>query len=99
MMKTLQTIKLPEPWYRSEVSLEEAIQERRSERRYNDLPLEMNQIGQLCWAAQGKTSSQGFRSSPSAGALETTLGKAIEIKFTSRNVKNVSTIATETVSE
>ena len=69
MMKTLQTIKLPEPWYRSEVSLEEAIQELRSERRYNDLPLEMNQIGQLCWAAQGKTSSRGFRSAPSAGAL------------------------------
>ena len=70
MVKTSdQIIKLPAPWYHSEVSVEEAMKERRSNRRYQDLPLQINQVGQLCWAAQGITSSRGFRTAPSAGAL------------------------------
>lgn len=69
MTESKQIIKLPEPWYQSEVSVEEAIRERRSKRLFEELPLQLNQVGQLCWAAQGITSSRGFRAAPSAGAL------------------------------
>jgi len=61
---------LPEPKLKSEVSLEEALNSRRSARQYKPLDLEMEDISQLLWAAQGVTEeSAGFRTAPSAGAL------------------------------
>lgn len=63
-------IKLPGPKKTGEVSLEEAIQKRRSRRDFTDQPLTLAQISQILWAGQGITDeSTGFRSAPSAGAL------------------------------
>ncbi len=42
---------------------------RRSVRQFQSRDLTAGEIGQLLWAGQGKTSPQGFRTAPSAGAL------------------------------
>jgi SagB-type dehydrogenase family enzyme len=63
-------IKLPEPKYDNNTSVEQALLERRSVREYKDEPLTLNEVSQLLWAAQGITNSRrGFRAAPSAGAL------------------------------
>lgn len=62
-------IPLPSPETQSEVSVEQAIAERRSARDFTGQALEIDSVGQLLWAAQGVTSSQGRRTAPSAGAL------------------------------
>ena len=63
-------VKLPEPRYKSQVSVEEAILKRRSIRSYSDKPLKLEEVSQLLWAAQGITNEQRkFRAAPSAGAL------------------------------
>jgi hypothetical protein len=62
-------IKLPEPIYQSETSVEEAIKSRRSVRAYKEGPLSLQQLSQMLWAAQGITSGGGYRTAPSAGAL------------------------------
>ncbi len=63
------TIKLPKPKLKSDVSLEEVIEKRRSVRSYSSKELTMEQMSQLLWAAQGITDRRGFRAAPSAGAL------------------------------
>ena len=62
-------IKLPEPRYDSNVSIEEALLKRRSIREYTGDPLTLQEVSQLLWAAQGITDLRGFRTAPSAGAL------------------------------
>ena len=63
-------ITLPEPRYKSQVSVEEAILNRRSVRRYSDEPLKLEEVSQLLWSAQGITDeSKNLRAAPSAGAL------------------------------
>lgn len=62
-------IKLPEPVYDSETSLEEALLVRRSVRNYNEEPITLQQLSQLLWAGQGITDPSGKRTAPSAGAL------------------------------
>jgi len=62
-------IKLPEPRYKGDVSLEEALLKRRSIRDYTGEPLTLQEVSQLLWAAQGITDPRGFRTAPSAGAL------------------------------
>jgi len=62
-------IKLPEPRYRSDISIEEALLKRRSIRDYTGEPLTLQEVSQLLWAAQGITDPRGFRTAPSAGAL------------------------------
>ncbi len=63
-------IDLPEAKMKGDTSLEEAIASRRSVRSFSDKSLDMEQVGQLLWAAQGITEkSRGFRAAPSAGAL------------------------------
>jgi SagB-type dehydrogenase family enzyme len=64
-----QVTALPEPRLSSDVSLEEALNRRRSVRAFGDEPLTIEHIGQLFWAAQGLTHQQGYRTAPSAGAL------------------------------
>lgn len=62
-------MKLPEPSYRSQVSIEEAILLRRSVREYEPKPMTLSQLSQILWSAQGITQkSTGFRAAPSAGA-------------------------------
>jgi len=62
-------IKLPAPRLSGEVSLEEALLERRSVRDYAPESLRLEEVSQLLWAAQGVTAEWGGRTAPSAGAL------------------------------
>ena len=61
-------INLPSPRLKGEVSLEETILKRRSVRRYRREPLDLCQLSQILWSAQGITGSRKFRAAPSAGA-------------------------------
>ena len=62
-------IKLPAPKEKGNVSLEEAIKKRRSERSLQGQKLTLEEIGQLLWSCQGITDEDsGHRSAPSAGA-------------------------------
>ncbi len=51
------------------VSVERALETRRSVRDFAPHALSLRQIGQLLWACQGVTSGDGKRTAPSAGAL------------------------------
>lgn len=62
-------IRLPEPRLDSGHSIERAIAKRRSVRSFLEEPLTVDQVSQLLWSAQGRTSPEGFRAAPSAGAL------------------------------
>ncbi len=59
---------LPRPRQKGSVPLEQAIAARRSRRSFLQDFLTAEQIGQLCWAAQGKDAQSGLRTTPSAGA-------------------------------
>ena len=61
-------IKLPSPQLKGKVSLEETILRRRAVRRYRRDPLDLSQLGQILWSAQGITGTREFRAAPSAGA-------------------------------
>jgi SagB-type dehydrogenase family enzyme len=61
-------IRLPPPQLKGKLSLEEAIAERRSVRKYSTEPLTLFQLGQILWSAQGVTSAGKLRAAPSAGA-------------------------------
>jgi len=65
-MKTI--INLPKPDVEGAVPLEQAIMLRRSRRDFLRRPLTLEQIGQLLWSAQGKSTMGPFRNTPSAGA-------------------------------
>jgi SagB-type dehydrogenase family enzyme len=60
---------LPSPRLAGQLSLEEALQARRSTRSFTAEALTRAEIGQLLWAAQGLTDVDGHRTAPSAGAL------------------------------
>jgi hypothetical protein len=60
---------LPAPVTRGTISVEEALSGRRSVREYSPDLLNLSDISQLLWASQGITGAQGFRTTPSAGAL------------------------------
>jgi len=59
--------KLPTPEMNSDISVEEAIRDRRSERAFINKPLSLKQLSQILWAAQGLTYKEK-RAAPSAGA-------------------------------
>ncbi|NNG13199.1 MAG: hypothetical protein HKM88_08130 [Halobacteria archaeon] len=63
------SVRLPEPRADSGVSVEQALRQRRSQRRYTPAPLALAEVGQLLWAAQGVTGRGDLRAAPSAGAL------------------------------
>ncbi|MCP3708124.1 SagB/ThcOx family dehydrogenase [Paraburkholderia sp. CNPSo 3274] len=67
--KYAKEIALPKAKISGAVSLEDAIQRRRSVRTFRSDPLPVETIGQLLWAGQGVTSPDGKRAAPSAGAL------------------------------
>lgn len=49
--------------------IERCLARRRSVRSFSSEPLTIDQVGRLCWAAQGVTEERyGFRTAPSAGA-------------------------------
>jgi SagB-type dehydrogenase family enzyme len=65
-----QRITLPDPHGYRGLSLEEAIETRRSIRDYGDEPLLLEELSRLLHAGQGITAPRrGFRAAPSAGAL------------------------------
>jgi SagB-type dehydrogenase family enzyme len=61
-------VSLPEPRTDGGISVEKAFQERRSIRSFTNESLTLEQISELCWAAQGVTDDKGHRTSPSAMA-------------------------------
>ena len=62
-------IKLPNPELSGEQSVEMLLQQRRSVRSYQKSSLNLTEVGQLLWSAQGVSDAQGLRTAPSAGAL------------------------------
>ncbi|MBN1344797.1 MAG: SagB/ThcOx family dehydrogenase [Phycisphaerae bacterium] len=65
-----QEIQLPKPKTSGGMSLNEALAKRRTQRKFADKALSIEQISQLCWAAQGITEAErGLRTAPSAGEL------------------------------
>ncbi|MBU4478721.1 MAG: SagB/ThcOx family dehydrogenase [Candidatus Omnitrophica bacterium] len=71
-MAYAQEIRLPAVKTKGTVSIEETIAQRRSVRNFKKDEVNLEQISQLLWAAQGITGRNAgrlFRSAPSAGAL------------------------------
>lgn len=63
-------IKLPPHLSKGAMTVEEALDKRRSRRVYSDAPLMLEDVAQILWAAQGITHKRGgLRTAPSAGAL------------------------------
>jgi SagB-type dehydrogenase family enzyme len=62
-------ISLPNPQTEGDVSVEAALERRRSTREFSGSPLSLVDISQMLWAAQGVTHRCGFRTAPSAGGL------------------------------
>ncbi|OPX20750.1 MAG: hypothetical protein BZ151_02445 [Desulfobacca sp. 4484_104] len=63
-------VNLPAPSLKGRMSVEEALQTRRTIRRFGHRALSLAQLSQLLWAADGVTDpKRGYRSAPSAGAL------------------------------
>ena len=63
------SIHLPPPTPKGSMSLEEAIDRRRSIRRFTPEPISQPQLSQILWATQGVTDTRsGDRAIPSAGA-------------------------------
>ena len=87
MQKTnYEIIQLPEPKYKSNTSIEEALLKRRSVRDYKSEPLSIAEVSQILWAAQGITDDiDRLRTAPSAGALY-----PLEIYLVAANVKDLS---------
>jgi SagB-type dehydrogenase family enzyme len=63
-----EVIKLPPPAWQSRASLAEALKDRRSVRRFLSRSLDLPQVSQLLWAADGVNDLRGHRTAPSAGA-------------------------------
>ncbi len=83
-IKGEQPLALPTPALRSNISIEEALKQRRSIRQYKNEALSLQQVGQVLWAAQGLTTAAGFRTAPSAGGLY-----PLEIYLVSGKVQNL----------
>jgi SagB-type dehydrogenase family enzyme len=63
-----EAIKLPAPVTKGTMSVEEALQNRRSTRKFANRSLELAQISQLLWAGDGINNPQGKRTAPSGKA-------------------------------
>ena len=79
-----ESIQLPKPSYQGNLFVEEAINQRRSIREYQDKSLTLTEVSQLLWAAQG-LNVKGGRVAPSAGALY-----PMEIYLVVKDVENLS---------
>jgi SagB-type dehydrogenase family enzyme len=63
-------MKLPQPKLEGSITVERAIRQRRTIRVYSSQILDLDQLSQLLWSAQGLTGVRRFkRAAPSAGAL------------------------------
>ena len=76
-LQSEQLIHLPDPALASNISVEEALQNRRSVREFKTDALSLNEVSQILWAAYGINEPRsnpaflrgGLRTAPSAGAL------------------------------
>lgn len=62
-------IKLPDPEISNKGGIEALFAKRRSIRKYTDKEFSESMISRFLWAAQGLSSKEGLRTSPSAGAI------------------------------
>lgn len=80
-------VELPGPEHTGDVSVETALERRRSRRDFADEPLSLDELGQLLWSAQGVTDRRrGLRAAPSAGALH-----PLELYVTAGDVSGLTT--------
>jgi SagB-type dehydrogenase family enzyme len=63
-----EAIRMPAPVTKGTMSVEEALQNRRSTRKFANRSLELAQISQLLWAGDGMNNPQGKRTAPSGKA-------------------------------
>ncbi len=77
-------IVLPKPKKRGTISVEEALEDRRSRRSFSEKSLTLRQVSQLLWAAQGITDTGQMRTAPSAGATY-----PLEIYIAVKNVEDL----------
>jgi len=63
-----EAIKLPPPAKKGGMAVAEALEARRTVRRFAARPLDLPQVSQLLWGADGISDPRGLRTSPSAGA-------------------------------
>lgn len=82
---SVQELSLPHPQPDSDTSVEQALASRRSVREYKKTPLNLADVSQLLWAAQGITDPSGKRTAPSAGALY-----PLEIKLLARDIEGLA---------
>lgn len=70
-LDTQETLQLPDPQLKGALSVEAALQSRRSVRAFAGRALTLADVAQVLWAAQGITDAGfgGLRTAPSAGAL------------------------------
>jgi len=61
-------VKLPAPAHKGAMSVEEALKKRRTVRHFASRSLNLNQISQLLWGADGVSDPRNFRTAPAAGA-------------------------------
>jgi SagB-type dehydrogenase family enzyme len=61
-------VKLPAPVLKGALSVEEVLQNRRATRKFANRSLELAQVSQLLWAADGVNHPQGKRTAPSGRA-------------------------------
>jgi SagB-type dehydrogenase family enzyme len=63
-------MRLPDPIFDGNISVEKAIKHRRTVRSYSSEPIILAHLSQILWGAQGITEDGGFkRAAPSGGAL------------------------------
>ena len=77
-------ISLPPPHKASNTSLEEVLWKRRSIRDFKQEAINLKEVSQLLWAAQGITDPSGKRTAPSAGALY-----PLEVYLVARDVEEL----------
>lgn len=63
-----EVIKLPPPSHKGAVSVEEALKARRTVREFAARGLDLKQVSQLLWGADGLSDPRGLRTAASAGA-------------------------------
>lgn len=68
-VELIEPIALPAPDTNSRLSLDKALELRRSRRDFTDHALSIKQVSQILWAGQGVTSSWGGRTVPSAKSI------------------------------
>ena len=84
-MENEQRIPLPAAELGQAMSIDEALKQRRSIRKFSRDNIVLEDVSQLLWAAQGITNRRGFRTAPSAGALY-----PLELYLVAGSVKGLS---------